>query len=153
MIRASVMKETGYFHPSWRGSEDIDYWLRVSRKGKLAYINEPLTEWHHYFSNTTKYGNFAFYYDTITFYKKIRAELGDKKYLRPVINKRLAHYAFAGGYEALAVQSLPQARQFFIKSCFYQPWQLKSWLYTLLTCLPAQVFYKLRSLKQQKSLV
>ena len=148
MIRKSVIESVGEFHSQWKGSEDIDYWLRISKQGRVAYINEPLTEWHHYLSNLTQFGNYDFYEDTISCYENIKNNVGIKQYLKPIINKRLAHYAFAGGYEALSVQSLGIARKFFFRACRYQPWCYKYWVYALLSCMPKVIFYKLRALKQ-----
>lgn len=151
MIRSEVVNRIGYFHPHWRGSEDIDYWLRIARQGTIAYIDEALTEWHHYYSNLTKLGNYQFYVDTICCYKNIKKELGNKQYLKKLINKRLGHYAFAGGYEALAVKALQPARKFFSQSCLFNPFEKKYWFYAIVSTLPAPVFFKLRELKQKNS--
>lgn len=151
MVRSEVVKKIGYFHPHWRGSEDIDYWLRIARKGTIAYIDEALTEWHHYYSNLTKLGNYQFYVDTICCYKNIKKQLGNKKYLKKSINKRLGHYAFAGGYEALAVKAMRPARKFFSQSCLFSPFEKKYWFYAIISILPAPIFFKLRALKQKNS--
>ncbi len=149
MIRKSMIDAVGEFQSKWKGSEDIDYWLRIAQQGCVAYINEPLAEWHHYLSSLTQFGHYAFYDDTISCYKNFKNNLGVKKYLKPVINKRLAYYAFAGGYEALAVQKLSAARKFFFQACGYQPLCFKYWLYVILTCMPKSIFYYLRHLKQK----
>lgn len=151
MVKSSVIARCGYFNETWKGSEDIDYWLRVSEQGKLAYIDEPLTQWHHYYSSLTSYGNFHFYKDTLACYERIKRNLGAKQYLKGAINKRLGYYAFAGGYEALAVDALKQARGFFWQACCYCPLKLKYWCYALLSFLPSMIFFPLRSLKQRIS--
>lgn len=149
MVRASVVQTAGLFNTKWRGPDDIEYWLRIAEKGKIAYLNRVLTEWHHYYSNITKFGNYRFYDDAIDCYAHFKAQLSEnRKYLKRAINKRLSHYAFAGGYEALAAESLRHARQFFIKACYFQPSLLKNWIYLFLSLLPSTLFYKLRRLKQ-----
>lgn len=152
MMRRDIIEKIGYFDESLRGSEDIDYWLRIAHAGHVAYIDEALTEWHHYHSIMTKLGNYDFYVDTIRCYQHFRRQLGEKKYLKVAINKRLAHYAFAGGYEALAVNALKPARKFFWQSLFFYPFSGKYWFYALVSLVPEILLTPLRNLKQKISL-
>jgi len=149
MIRKSIVNKVGQFRSQWKGSEDIDYWLRIAQNGCVAYINEPLSEWYHYLSSLTHFGCYSFYDDTISCYKNFKNNLGKKQHLKPIIDKRLGYYSFAGGYEASTVRALGVARKFFFQACHYQPFCYKYWLYAILSCMPASVFYYLRHLKQK----
>lgn len=42
IMRRSVVETIGYFNESYIRSEDYEYWLRITRKYKITYINEPL---------------------------------------------------------------------------------------------------------------
>lgn len=148
MIRADVIQKVGLFNERYNASEDVDYWLKIARAGKVAYIDKPLTSWHHYFSTLTRPENYNFYINTIDCYQAIKKTLGNKQYLKPFINKRLSYYAFAGGYEAINVNALKDARRFFFKACWFKPTKLKYWLYALASLMPKSMFYRLRSLKQ-----
>ena len=42
MIRASIINEIGYFNQDLRGTEDWDYWIRITKLYKIHQINEEL---------------------------------------------------------------------------------------------------------------
>jgi len=42
MIRASIVSEIGYFREDFRGTEDWDYWIRVSQVYNLARVDDEL---------------------------------------------------------------------------------------------------------------
>lgn len=149
MIRKQVIASVGYFNPALRGSEDIEYWMRIAKQGTLAYINAPLSEWHHYLSGMTRPGHYQFYTDTIKCYQQFKRDLKEKKYLRAIINQRLGHYAFAGGYEAFSQHAFQPAREFFRQACLFQPFVLRYWYYALVSCLPSWLIIPLRVFKQR----
>lgn len=148
MMRRSITAKIGMFNPYWRGSEDIEYWYRIMQEFKLAYINQPLTVWRHDRSGLTKTGNYRFFDDTLLVYDNLRQHFGKASRLYPLITKRLASFAFYGGYEAMEATHLPQARKFFLQACQIMPFKLKNWLYLMFSLLPVKMFSMLRSFKQ-----
>ncbi len=61
MIRKSILKETGNFNSEFRHAVDLEMWLRISKKYKVAIINENLM-YYRITPNqaTTKYHNARF---------------------------------------------------------------------------------------------
>jgi glycosyltransferase involved in cell wall biosynthesis len=46
LVRRSLLEEVGGFKAAFRaGSEDLDLWIRLSKKCEVAYIAEPLAQW------------------------------------------------------------------------------------------------------------
>ena len=46
LIRTQPLKDAGGFDPLMRSAQDYDAWLRISKIGKINYLNEPLTVYH-----------------------------------------------------------------------------------------------------------
>jgi len=44
MMRTSVCKELGGYDESYKTAQDIEFWMRFAKKGKLAMIVEPVIE-------------------------------------------------------------------------------------------------------------
>ncbi len=147
MIRKAIAKKTGYFDEELVGAQEIDYWMRIAKHGSIAYLNLPLTIWHHYHKATSHVTSEKSHFSTLACYQKIKDHLGPKQYLKSSVNQRLALCAFAGGYEAINDKALNRARYFFMKACYYRPNSLKYWLYAMLSFIPVSLFLKLRRFK------
>jgi len=42
MMKRSVVKETGYFNPTLRVTHDWDYWIRISQRFTIGFLNVPV---------------------------------------------------------------------------------------------------------------
>ena len=43
MLRSDLFKDIGYFDVSFPACEDYDFWLRVTAREKVLFLDEPLT--------------------------------------------------------------------------------------------------------------
>lgn len=46
LMKTSLIKEVGGFDPKMEASQDWDLWIRISKKGKIDYINEVLFKYN-----------------------------------------------------------------------------------------------------------
>src|SRR5207248_1446661 len=51
MVRRSVLDDVGYFDESYHFVEEADLFLRIARKYRFAYIDEPLTIYRYHKGN------------------------------------------------------------------------------------------------------
>jgi glycosyltransferase involved in cell wall biosynthesis len=54
LVRREALAGSGLFDPGLRGSEDIELWLRLARRGEFGCVEEVLTAVRRHAGNTTK---------------------------------------------------------------------------------------------------
>ena len=54
LIRSDVVKKVGLFNESYKVGEDHDYWIRLSRMGQIAHLNEVCALYRDNLESTTK---------------------------------------------------------------------------------------------------
>jgi glycosyltransferase involved in cell wall biosynthesis len=97
MLRNEVARRAGTFRTDLRAGEDIDFWFRVAALCPIAYIDSPMTLWHHTGDNLTKPTE-RFFADNVVFYESIRPRVREISGLETHLDRRLAQYHFLAGY-------------------------------------------------------
>jgi glycosyltransferase involved in cell wall biosynthesis len=148
MLRSDVAHRVGTFWTDLRAGEDIDFWFRVAALGPIAYIDAPLTHWHHTDSNLTK-TSVGFFANNAIFYESLRPRVQEIPGLEAHLDRRIARYHFLAGYVAFDDGPLSHSRSHLLRAVKNQPFNSRYWIYFLLSLLPELVFFRLRGLKQK----
>ena len=54
MLRRGLFEQLGGFDTARRGTDDVDFWVRATRRARFAYCAQPLTLHHHHRSNMSQ---------------------------------------------------------------------------------------------------
>jgi len=70
LIKREIFRDIGFFNeaPSLKGVEDYEYWLRITLKYKIGFVNEPLAEYRVHSSMTSNELNVARLVQTVLLY-------------------------------------------------------------------------------------
>jgi glycosyltransferase involved in cell wall biosynthesis len=138
MIRRSCLEEVGLFDEGLRYVEDVDLWLRISRKYPVKMVAEPLAVWRRQEDGlTAKVVNMAAGH--IKVYAKLLSKsvdlTGEEK---RIVKSQISKYYFDIGY-TLREQSEMLALKNFFLSLEWDWRNFKSWRGVLTTLLPASL--------------
>jgi hypothetical protein len=98
MVRSAALAEVGGFDTTLRRTEDWDLWLRLARRGRPAWVNEPLVAYRFHAGNVI--GETASIVDEP---RRLAARYGIPVDL-PAMHRRAAWVALRGGRRRLAIR-------------------------------------------------
>jgi len=131
MIRKSALLAVGGYRPEFQWSEDIDVFLRLAEKGKLANLPEPLVRIRQHFSSVSK--------NKIDLQRRRRTRLLGEAYRRRGLaapaeinvnsQNHLSRYEqlLEWGRNAVATRNLAAARRHAYAAVRSKPLKLDSW--------------------------
>jgi glycosyltransferase involved in cell wall biosynthesis len=152
LLTRRCLDDVGTFDKSIPGgyAEDLDLFLRISRKYSLAFVAEPLVHYRRHGTNATlnspRMAESAFY----VFERVLRQDpqllerLGSKAAL-----DYLKNLAFQAGYWYVEIGNLPRARGYFRAALKLAPGSAYTWALWVSTFLPLRLRRLLRSAKQR----
>ena len=134
MLRKKTVEEVGFFRTDIFIGEDVDYWVRVSKKHTVGFINQPLSYYRHSLSNLTNQKE-RYKIETIKLYMDLGKDNKDKN-INGIIRIKLSQAYFELGYYYKSNLLIKKARKNLISSIFYNPFNInpyRSFLGTFLT--------------------
>jgi glycosyltransferase involved in cell wall biosynthesis len=106
LIRKSAVEQSGGYNPMAEGAEDLDLWLRLSKKGNIYNLSSPFTRYRIHDNQVTKNVNLAnlemrvrqnylksnpsHLFDSPVFYILVALRIFDLRFLSRVPFRRLA---------------------------------------------------------------
>ncbi len=132
MIRKRCVNDVGFFDESLTSYEDGDFWLRVSAKYELKYINEPLA-FQRMYAASMRTDLVRLRINTIQVINKICRLYPDLTLIyKNKINKNLADIHNYLGFEYYHQGKLKEAKSELLSSVRYYPFQKKVYFYLFL---------------------
>ena len=152
LVSRECIEEIGPFDEAIRGAstQDLDLWIRISRRYSLAYVDEPLVLYRLHATNGSGNLRMMVQDECYVLTKAFRDDpslwnmLGVAK-----ARRRMFDLTFGAGYLCLESQDFLQARRYFRQALAYLPINWKGWAYWASTFLPPAARQALRSLKQR----
>jgi glycosyltransferase involved in cell wall biosynthesis len=138
MIRRSCLEDVGLFDESLRYVEDVDLWLRISRKYPVKMVAEPLAVWRRQEDGlTAKITNMAAGH--IQVYRKWLSKSCDlSTEEKRIVKAQISNYYFDIGF-TLREQSQMLALKNFFLSVEWNWRSFRSWRGVLTTLLPSSL--------------
>lgn len=138
LLRRTCLEQVGMFDESMRSHEDIDLWLRICQKWKVALVPEPLTHRRQGAANMTSNDNLRTEYGVKLFEKALR--LPDiTTAQRNTIVEKLAEVYFHRGYFYFSKDQMKECRQNLRLSLNCKRLNPKAWTCYLGSFLPPPV--------------
>ncbi len=132
MMRSCIIANIGFFNEKYRVGEDWEYWLRIAKKCKVAFIDKALAVRRMHDSNTPKAMYFQGVVDLLTDF--ISEDWCDRKQ-RDIFLKNLRECEFALGYYHFTQSRYSDSINWFWRS-FLRGCGIKPILYILVAVLP-----------------
>ncbi len=153
VVRKKCFEEVGLFDVNMRVSEDEDMWLRIVRKYKVGFIDEPLSLYKLYRSRVSTKDE-LWYIDSIKYLQGFlsKEEIKSDSELTNVVKKRIGRTLFGQGYFYMNNKLFKKARMSFLRSLKYNFRNGKSYLYIAITFLPRKLFDFLKEFKNKVAL-
>lgn len=151
-IRKSVILKVGFFEESLTTAEDDNMWLRIAYSYDVLLLNMPLAFYNINDSSLSKKST-NIYMGVLQNLKLIRSKY---PYLYNNFGKKFLKYKksllfFSHGYCSYWNKDIKCSRHLFVRSIYFNPFNLKTLLYFFLTLFPLRLtitvkkfFYKLK---------
>lgn len=133
MVKKEVFKEIGLFNPEYRIAEDWDFFLRVSERYPLAFINRPLAEYRIHSGSFSRHRDLILG-EAITILNKYTG-LVDKATVR-IVEMRKRKFQFELGMVYLQEGPRSRARDYFLAKAKEEPFGFCFYLGLFVTYLP-----------------
>jgi glycosyltransferase involved in cell wall biosynthesis len=148
MVRKKCFEDVGYFDVNLRMSQDEDMWLRIMRKYKVGFIDEPLSIYKRYRSRISTKDE-LWYIDAIKYLQDFlnKEEIKSDPELTNAVKKRINRMFFGQGHYYMNNKYFRKARMSFLRSLKYNYRNGRSYLYIAITFLPRRVFDYLKVFK------
>jgi len=144
MIRRSCFEDVGLFDEGLTCVEDLDLWLRISRKYQVKMVAEPLAVWRRQEDSlTSKITNMA--YGSIQVYRKWLSKSCDlSSEERRIVKRQISKCYFDIGFTLREQSQMLALRNLFL-SLEWNLGNFKSWRAVLTTLLPASLRERLKT--------
>ena len=135
LMRRVCLDQVGMFDESMRSHEDIELWLRICQKWKVALINEPLTHRRQGDANMTSNDNLKTEYSVKLFEKALRLpNLTNEQ--RTLMTEKLAGAYFSRGWFHFSNGRMTECRKSFRQSLSGRKSNPKVWVCYGVSFLP-----------------
>lgn len=136
MIKRSVLDDVGFFDEGVRFADDKELWIRISKKYDFDFVDEFLFKYYVHGQNIVKTTGLAGHAaDHEHILKKYEEDY--KKYPK-MYSDQLRHL----GSQLFRLKETKKGRYYFKKSLKYNKFNLKSYLYYILSFLGVKTFSK-----------
>jgi glycosyltransferase involved in cell wall biosynthesis len=108
MVRRDVLAASGLFDPGLRGSEDLDWWIRLTQVGQFGYLNEVLTRVRRHAGNLSE--TLGFYRHQVRATRLMLERWGEDEETSRLIRQRLGRCYWNLAYAELARGNYRKAR-------------------------------------------
>jgi glycosyltransferase involved in cell wall biosynthesis len=146
LLRRSYMEQVGMFDESMRSHEDIDLWLRMCQRWRVALVRKPLTHRRQGSANMTSNDNLRTEYGI-----KLRMKALSLPNLttiqRHAIIRQLAGAYFARGYYYFTAGQMRECRKSLGESLRCHGWNRSAWTYYAASFFPRQLIGFIRRSK------
>ncbi|MGA8940373.1 MAG: glycosyltransferase [Acidobacteriaceae bacterium] len=150
LLRRSSLEQVGMFDESMRSHEDIDLWLRMCQRWKVALVRKPLTHRRQGSANMTSDGNLRTEYGIRLWVKSLSLpNLTVDQHLAMV--KQLEKSYFARGYFHFTKGEMQACRDSMRQSMHYRAWNRNAWMYYAASFLPAPLIAWIRKGKKRSA--
>jgi len=151
MMRKKIIREVGLFRTDISINEDQDFWLRVAKKYKIGFIDEPLSCYQYFRSSITK-DTEKYFLDGIKLFsdliKETRISLSKNKRLLNVMKKKVSENYFGLGYYYFSNHRKKNAQKFFLMSIKYNLFKPRSFMFMGFSLLPICIIQPLKKFKR-----
>jgi glycosyltransferase involved in cell wall biosynthesis len=152
VVSRDCIESVGRFDESIRGAstQDMDLWIRIARKFKIAYVDEPLVLYRHHSGNASRNQRMMFEDEYYVIAKALKADPKLWTMLGHAwLRERLSNLAFAAGYANVDADELRRARYYFREAMKYDRRRVRNWGFWASTFLTVKARARLRSAKQR----
>jgi glycosyltransferase involved in cell wall biosynthesis len=147
LLRRTHFEEAGMFDESMRSHEDIDLWLRMCQRWKVALVRKPLTHRRQGATNMTSNDSLRSEYNVKLFEKALSLPNLSGEQRRTMIT-RLGSMYFLRGYYYFSKGSMPECRSSLVQSIRCGVWR-NTTLYFIASFLPVSLIEVIRSKKSR----
>jgi len=151
VVRRRCLDDVGLFDESGRFSvgEDYDLWLRIATRYEIDYINKPLIKYRDHSTNISGKNMqdelpqvIAVLEKVLDWEPQLAEELGDLR------KKRLSELHYWVGRNYFSSYELRRSRNHFLNVIQYFPYQIKPYIYLILSLLGVKTVKNLKACKR-----
>lgn len=145
MVRKNVLNDIGLFRTDIFACEDVDLWLRISRKHKVGFVNCP-TAFYYIDTGNSLLKNRKYHYECSIMHLSELIKAGEIS--RYLLCRKISNSYASLGYCYFADYNLERARENFFKSIQYNPLSIYSYTYFMASLLPIKGICVLKNFKK-----
>lgn len=144
MIRKNIISTVGLFNNDYRVGEDWEYWLRITKKFEIGFIDKPLVVRRLHDSNTPQH---SYYHGVVDLLKCFVSSNDYSKDQKRIFKKSLCEWQFWLGYFYFSKNEYQNSQVFFYES-FVGGCRLKAFLYMCISFLPTYFVNLIKTIKR-----
>jgi hypothetical protein len=135
LLRRTCLEQVGMFDESMRSHEDIDLWLRMCQRWKVALVRKPLTHRRQGTANMTSNDNLRTEYGIKLFVKALSLP-NITEGQRLTIVRQLGNVYFSRAYFFFTTNRMQDCRNSLKQSLRCRRWNGKAWIYYVASFFP-----------------